>query len=236
MSAALLRLGFVVGVLALALAGPVARAEKADHDKPTNIEYDHSSDDDLHQIYTWTGNVVLTKGTILIRCDKLVVTRDPEGYQVATATMDHPGKRVYFHQKREGYADQWIEGEAERIVYDEKADRVDLFDNAVMRRLDGTALQDQVTGAKIVYHDDTEQYQVEGGGVPGSPRPSMQLAPRSSTGASPGASPSPPVPASAAPDGAAGSRPPSPAAPAAAPAPSSMKLDLSDTLKTSPHE
>jgi lipopolysaccharide export system protein LptA len=149
-------------VVALLLPGSV-RAEKADHDKPTHIDYDNSSFDDLHQIYVFTGHVILTKGTILIRCDRLVVTRDPENYEFGTATMDAPGKLVYFHQKREGFADQYIEGEGERVEYDEKADLAKIFVRAVVRRLDGGVVQDEIRGDMIQYNSTTEQYVVQAG-------------------------------------------------------------------------
>jgi lipopolysaccharide export system protein LptA len=135
----------------------------ADHDKPTHIDYDSSEFDDLHQIYVFTGHVILTKGTILIRCDKLVVRRDPENYDYGTATMDAPGKLVYFHQKREGYPDQYIEGEGERLEYDEKADLAKIFVKAVVRRLDGGVIQDEIRGDMVQYNSTTEQYVVQSG-------------------------------------------------------------------------
>ena len=187
----------VAGSFALPQA---AHAEKADHDKPTKIDYDNSAFDDLHQIYVFTGHVILTKGTILIRCDKLVVKRDPENYEYGTATMDAPGKLVYFHQKREGFADQYIEGEGERIEYDEKADLAKIFVHAVVRRLDGGVVQDEIRGDMIQYNSSTEQYVVEAGGkgdrahalfapaksatTPGAP---AGAAPKPATGAAPNA-------------------------------------------------
>ena len=51
------------GALALALlvaAVPVARAEKADRNKPINVEADRMQYDDLKQINVFTGNVTLT--------------------------------------------------------------------------------------------------------------------------------------------------------------------------------
>ena len=56
----------LVAVL-LATAGVAAQAEKADRNQPMNIEADALRHDDLKQTSVFTGNVVLTKGTILIR-------------------------------------------------------------------------------------------------------------------------------------------------------------------------
>jgi lipopolysaccharide export system protein LptA len=154
-----------LAALALALHCPCALAERADRDKPTNIEYDHASIDDLKQVQVFTGNVVLTKGTIIIRCDELTVHQDPEGYQFAVAVAQ-PGHQAYFRQKREGYADQFIEGQADRIEYDGKADRAKLFTHAVVRKLEGASPADEMHGNTIEYNSDTEQYFVEGGGTP----------------------------------------------------------------------
>ena len=74
---------------ALLLGGlaPAAHAERADKDKPLNIEADNMTYDDLKQQTVFTGHVVATKGTILIKADKVVVTQDPQGYQFATGTV-----------------------------------------------------------------------------------------------------------------------------------------------------
>ena len=54
-------------LLALVLGAGFACAEKADRDKPMNVEADALRYDDLKQTSVFSGRVVLTKGTILIR-------------------------------------------------------------------------------------------------------------------------------------------------------------------------
>jgi lipopolysaccharide export system protein LptA len=148
--------------LAMVLTPLAAVAEKADQEKPTNIAADHTESDDLHQIDIFTGNVILTKGTILIRSDKLLVHQDPEGYQSGVATWD--GKTpVYFKQKREGFADQYMEGWAERVEYDERTSLVKLFNHAIVKRLEGAKETDEAKGDTITYNSDTEKYWVESG-------------------------------------------------------------------------
>src|SRR5215210_8678868 len=126
------------------LASPVA-AEKADRTKPMNIEADALRYDDLRQTSVFTGRVVLTKGTILIRGARLDVRQDSEGYQYGVVTAE-PGKRAFYKQKREGL-DEFIEGEGEVIEYDGKADRVKFIKRAEMRRLRGAAVADEMTGS-----------------------------------------------------------------------------------------
>ena len=48
-------------------------AESADRDQPIDLEADTVQVDDAKQISTYSGNVILTQGTLLIRADKLIV-------------------------------------------------------------------------------------------------------------------------------------------------------------------
>ena len=65
----LLRLRFAHACLAglLAFVTPLAQAERVDRDKPTVIDSDKLNHDDQRQITVFTGNVVLTKGTLTLR-------------------------------------------------------------------------------------------------------------------------------------------------------------------------
>ncbi|MFM1989879.1 MAG: hypothetical protein RJA99_2836 [Pseudomonadota bacterium] len=146
-----------VAIVATLLAGGVA-AERADRYKATNVEADRMNYDDLKQVNVFTGSVVLTKGTITLRGDRLVLQQDPEGYQYATSA----GRLATFRQKRDGL-DEWIEGWGEEIFYDGRTEKVRLTGRAKVRRLEGTRIVDEIDGAVIVYDSRTEQYEVEGG-------------------------------------------------------------------------
>jgi lipopolysaccharide export system protein LptA len=76
-----------------ALAGGSALAEKADQNKPMNVEADSLRYDDVNQTSVFTGKVVITKGTIVIRGAKVNVRQDPEGYQYGVVTSE-PGKQA----------------------------------------------------------------------------------------------------------------------------------------------
>ncbi|HKR41615.1 MAG TPA: lipopolysaccharide transport periplasmic protein LptA [Paraburkholderia sp.] len=182
---------------ALLFAGlaPAAHAERADKDKPLNIEADNMTYDDLKQQTVFTGHVVATKGTILIKADKLVVTQDPQGYQFATGTVA-PGtpadKLAYFRQKREGL-DEYVDGTAERIDYDGKQDLTTLTTRATVRRLQGlSTVMDQVHGSVVTYDGQNDFYTARSGkdvAGPGNPggRVRAMLSPRNTTGAQPSA-------------------------------------------------
>jgi lipopolysaccharide export system protein LptA len=147
-------------LLALAVLSGGAQAEKADRNKPMHVESDELRYDDLKQISIFSGNVVLTKGTILIRGSQIEVRQDPEGYQYGLVTGS-AAKQAFFRQKREGL-EEFIEGEGDTIEYDGKADIVRFIKKAQMRRLRGATLADEVTGALIVYENLTDRFTVEG--------------------------------------------------------------------------
>lgn len=137
----------------LLVAAPWAQAEKADRNKPINLESDTATVDDAKKISIYEGNVILTQGTLQIRANKLVVTEDTEGFQLGTAY----GNLASFRQKREGY-DEYIEGYGQRIEYDQRKDLVQLFSQARMKR--GL---DEAHGSYISYDSKTEFFQVLGG-------------------------------------------------------------------------
>jgi lipopolysaccharide export system protein LptA len=172
---------YVLPLLCLLLAAWAfpAAAERADKDKPMNIEADALRYDDLKQTSVFTGKVVVTKGTLVIRGARMDVRQDPEGYQYGTVTAE-AGKRAFYRQKREGL-DEWVEGEGETIEYDGKADRVKFIKHAQLRRFRGAQLSDEMTGSLITYDNGTDVFTVDGGpaGQPaGSGRVRAVLAPR----------------------------------------------------------
>ena len=146
----------VAAALALAAAfvyGVPAQAERADRDKPVNLEADRVDLDDAKKEATFVGNVTLTQGTLTIKGDKIIVKQDADGFQYGIAY----GKPAHFRQKRDGY-DEYIEGFSERLEYDGKADKVQMFVNA--RILRGG---DEMRGDYISYNAVTELFQANGG-------------------------------------------------------------------------
>lgn len=130
-------------------------AERADRDKPLHLSSDQMLIDDAQQISTFTGNVQMTQGTMLIRGDKIVVTQDKEGFKHGTAY----GNTASFRQKREGF-DEYVEGYGERIEYDTRAGTVDFYVQARVKRN-----LDEVRGEHITYSEKTEIFQVNDNGV-----------------------------------------------------------------------
>jgi lipopolysaccharide export system protein LptA len=141
----------------LAGAGP-ALAEKADRDQPMNAEADALRYDDARQTSVFTGNVVITKGTIVIRGSQVEVKQGAQSGQFGVVN----GSPAFFRQKRDG-VDEFIEGTSQRIEYDSQADTVRFIGNAVLRRLTGSRINDETAGALIVYNNRTDVFTVDGG-------------------------------------------------------------------------
>jgi lipopolysaccharide export system protein LptA len=182
-----LPLTLLLGSLLTFGAAIPACAEKADSNKPTNIEADQMAYDDVRQINTFSGNVVLTRGTLLLKADKMVVTQDPAGYQFATLT-GAPGGVATFRQKRDGGPDLWMEGQGERIEYDGKSELARFFSRAKLKRLEGNKPTDEVEGEFISYDSRTEFFSVNntatGESKPGAGRIKVVIQPRPETKAS----------------------------------------------------
>ena len=128
----------------------------------------------LNQVVVFNGNVVVTKGTMVIRAARIEVRETPDGYHTAVA-IGSPAQPATFRQKRDG-VDEYIEGEAERLEYDGKADIIRFVNSASVRRLRGARPADEITGNldHLRQHDrGVQRLRRRAGdrGEPGRPRP-----------------------------------------------------------------
>lgn len=138
----------------LACVTPHALAEKADREKPLQIEADRMIVDDRKKESLFEGKVVITQGTMRIEGDRVIVRQDAEGFQYGIAY----GKPATFRQKREG-VDEYVDGYGERLEFDGRKDMLQMFTNARL-----TKGNDEVRGDYISYNAQTEFFQVVGGG------------------------------------------------------------------------
>lgn len=131
-----------------------------DRDQPLHAEADELRYDDVRKTNVFTGNVVITKGTIVIRGHRVEIRQDAAGNQFGV--IESGSKRTaFFRQQRQGL-NEWIEGEALRIDYDSAASTVVLSGQAVMRRLKGNQINDETHGEVITYNSTTDDYKVKG--------------------------------------------------------------------------
>jgi lipopolysaccharide export system protein LptA len=176
-----------LAVLAIALA-PAALAEKADRDKPTQIEANKMSADDARRLTIFDGNVVLTRGSMRLTAERVVVRQDSEGYQFATAT----GKPARFRQRQDPKPPetegQWMEGEALRMEMDDRSGKIELYDDARVKRGG-----DEVAGNYILVDQRSDFFSVSTGkegkeqAPPGRVKAVIQPKPRPPEPATPGA-------------------------------------------------
>ncbi|OYX32536.1 MAG: lipopolysaccharide transport periplasmic protein LptA [Hydrogenophilales bacterium 32-62-9] len=147
----IMKSGIYAAFCACLLAAP-AHAEKADRDKPVNIEADTVTLDDVKKISVYSGNVILTQGTLLLRADRVQATQNATGLDKLSAA----GRPVTFRQKLDG-SDDVIEGQSNRIEFDSVNNQLELIGQAQLQRGG-----DQLRGAQISYNANTGFYKVVG--------------------------------------------------------------------------
>lgn len=150
-------------MLGIALLAAPAHAEKADRDKPVNLEADTVTLDDIRKVGVYQGNVILSQGTLMLRADRVQVTQNADGLERVSAT----GRPVAFRPKLDD-REEFIEGFADRIEYNGVTSQLELIGQARLRR--GT---DELRGAQISYNANTEFYKVVG--EPGAQTPSGRV-------------------------------------------------------------
>ncbi len=147
--------------LLLACLGAPALAQPSDREQPMLIEADALQHDQAGQVSVFTGNVVITQGTLVLRGQRAELRQDAQGNQ-SGVLQGAPGQRAFFRQQRPGL-NELLEGEALRIEYDAATGNLRLVDQAVLRRLRDGALSDQASGSLIVVNRLTERFTVDGG-------------------------------------------------------------------------
>lgn len=142
--------------LLLAAALPAAALE-SDRQQPINIDADQGSLDQKNQVTIFSGNVIVTQGSINLHADKVRLSKDAQGNQIINAE----GRPVRFGQQLEekGY----VEGEGSRVEYSSATNVVKILGNAQVKRGG-----DLAKGEAISYNTRTEVYTVLGGKAAGA--------------------------------------------------------------------
>ncbi|PVX42884.1 lipopolysaccharide export system protein LptA [Pasteurella langaaensis DSM 22999] len=126
----------------LMVASFSASALKSDTDQPINITSDNQSLDMENSVVTFTDNVVITQGSILIKANKVVITRPPEGSN-KKETVEAFGSPVTFHQKLDD--GKPVDGKANKVHYDLGKEFLTLTGNAELKQLDSKINGDVIT-------------------------------------------------------------------------------------------
>jgi lipopolysaccharide export system protein LptA len=112
-------------------------------------------------VLVYTGNVVITQGTMVLRAERVEMRELPDGYRAASA-LGQAGKPASWRQRRDG-VDETVEGTADRIEFDGRADTLRFIGNGAVRRLRSGSVADEITGAQILWDNVSEVFKVEGG-------------------------------------------------------------------------
>lgn len=119
-----------------------AFALRSDKDQPTTVDADRVDVDDKKGISTFTGNVVVTRGSIRIKADKVVINRDAErGLDRVVAT----GNLAEYRQRPENKPVD-IVANAKTITYDANKGTVLLNKQALVYQG-----KDTFSGDRIIY-------------------------------------------------------------------------------------
>jgi lipopolysaccharide export system protein LptA len=145
-------------IASLGVAG-FSHAEKADRDKPIILEAQKVSVNDVKQIYDLKGQVLLIKGSIIATGEDGHIEVSPEGYEFVDVNGT-PDKIASFRQRREGPADEFMQGLAAQVAYNAKTEVLTLTGDAKLKRLLNMQMLDQLRGWKIEYDDVKQYYQV----------------------------------------------------------------------------
>lgn len=118
--------------------------------------------DDKDKTSVFTGNVLMTRGQMTLRADKLVAHQDAQGNQSGTATMSTPGKLVYVREDNP-LKFEVVEARGLRAQYDGKTSEIEMIGQAVVTRsICGTPF-DKISGERVRYNQKTDVYEAFSG-------------------------------------------------------------------------
>jgi lipopolysaccharide export system protein LptA len=117
--------------------------------------------DDVNKTSTFTGNVVLTRGAMTLRGEKLVTHEDAQGNQFGTATAAK-GQLVNVRQENPEKFETII-ATGLQVDYAGNSGDITLTGQATVTRLICGQPFDNVRGARIIYHDKSGTYEAFGG-------------------------------------------------------------------------
>ena len=147
----------LAAALILVIATPtLSFAEKADQDKPLILEAEKVSVNDVQQVYELDGQILLIKGSIIVTGEQGNIKVDPEGYEYVDI-KGSPEKVASFRQRREGPADEFVQGNGTQVSYNAKTEILTVSGDASLKRLLNMQMIYQLRGWKIEY-DDVKQY------------------------------------------------------------------------------
>lgn len=166
---------WLITSITLALGVTCALADTADRDKPISITSTSFKASQVDQVAIYSGNVDVHQGTLHMSGNRLEITENAKGYRKLILT----GKKATFRQRRDPRikgVEEWLEAEAQRIIYEESNGIITLLQNAKIARTENGVTKDQTEGNRIVYDTYRSRTIIQG---TTSGRATTVIAPRS---------------------------------------------------------
>ncbi len=121
-----------------------------DSKQAINLEADSADIDDLKGISVYTGNVILTQGSMVIKSSKLTIHLDKNKDLEKAVSIGSKKKLATFKQRPEGKKTDFF-ARAETMIYYLQKDKIHLLKQAYINQ-DG----DTFSGDKIIYDTKKE--------------------------------------------------------------------------------
>ena len=134
--------------LSAALGSASALALPDDSRQPVRIQADSAQMDDKNKVATYTGDVIITQGSMMIKGNVVTVTLNQQG-DIDTATS--VGNLAYFEQQQDAAKPDKMQGYAKQIQYQAGKNLIVLTDQAKVINAGNTT-----EGEKIVYNSVTQ--------------------------------------------------------------------------------
>ncbi len=145
-------------LLVLTCISNSSQALQSDQSKATQFNADKVDFNDVNQEYVLTGHVVVQRGSILVKGAKAVVVVDPDGFQKISVIGD-TSQLAEFTQQLDSTTIEFIHGEGELILYEERTDVLIITGQAFTSRSSGKHWRDKLNADQIQYNLFTEKYQ-----------------------------------------------------------------------------
>ena len=138
-----------------AAAAPGGKTPAAEPD--TLILSDSLNYNDAKKESTFSGNVVMTRGAMTLRADKLVMHEDAQGFQFGTATVNQ-GNLVFVRQETPEKFEV-VEAKGLRAEYNGKTKEIEMIGDAVVTKFVCGKPFDKISGDRVKYNQETNIYE-----------------------------------------------------------------------------
>ena len=142
-----------LAICLLIILSPFANALTTDKDQPIEIEADEAELDDKKNVTVYTGNVIVTQGSIRMTGEKMTVYYTDDNDLDSVIIEGHPATYRQLPDNSEVYD----EAQAKRMEYNNRKNLVVLIDNAIVQQEDL-----RFSGNRIEY--DTENSKIKAKG------------------------------------------------------------------------